>query len=106
MLRTVTAGAQAHNFQRIIPGAWDNGILATDLAQTRGAVHIGAFAHEEYHLEPGDMPGSLWQFPDSTILVIGDNGHWCCPPSHLARKRGDVWVLASGQVAFPPGAQD
>lgn len=35
---------------------------------------VGCINHPDFIHEEGDMPASLWQFPDGSRIIIGDDG--------------------------------
>lgn len=40
------------------------------------ARRLGKAIHAEWRERRGDMPASLWQFPDGSHLILGDDGSW------------------------------
>lgn len=83
---------QAHNFAYLTKQAWDVRDRAEQnaciRAQTAGAERLGPFIHDGYVEVEGDLPASLWCFPDGSTFVIGDNGNWI--RSVRARRHGVV----------------
>lgn len=80
---------KAHNFAFTTAQAWERPHAehnAVRRAQQQGATRVRAFNVDHYREEPGDNPGSLWQWPDGSEYVIGDNGSYIQAPRHRGAK--------------------
>jgi hypothetical protein len=43
-------------------------------AAAQGAKRLGRAIHDQWRLRRGDIPASLWQFPDGSTAIIADDG--------------------------------
>lgn len=82
----MAAPGKSHQFHTRIKQHWERSQMvdARKLATSMGAVPVRPFRSHSFENVPGDMPATLWRWPDGSEFVIMDSGNSC----HAARTKG------------------
>jgi hypothetical protein len=50
---------------------------AVEVADMQGATRLAPVVSKDHWInEPGDEPGWLYEWPDGSRYIVGQNGHW------------------------------